>query len=267
MFTLRDVVSETNGDADEANVSSPSPVSSSPRGWYEIAKGEFEMGCNPTSRSDCDASALTPRKVTLDAYRIDSTEVTVAQYKECVQEEGCTVDGLDSDPVNCNWTQPGRDQHPVNCVSWAQASAYCTWLGGALPTEAQWERAARGTDGRRYPWGDDEASCSHAVMSDDQGQGCGRNQTWHVGSKPQGASPIGALDMAGNVREWVADWWSPRVAAASHNPTGPRYGTLRVVRGGGWQGEVAPLRAYHRHRQDPDKGAVDIGFRCTRRIP
>lgn len=144
--------------------------------------------------------------------------VTVAQYKKCTTDGGCTEP--DSGPF-CNWNAKGRDNHPINCVDWYQATQYCEWAGKRLPREAEWEKAARGTDGRKYPWGDDEfaeALKRRANIADEDARsalGCdgiplvaagyhdGFVTTAPVGFFPDGASPYGARDMAGNVMEWV----------------------------------------------------------------
>jgi formylglycine-generating enzyme required for sulfatase activity/tRNA A-37 threonylcarbamoyl transferase component Bud32 len=250
--------------APSAAPTASAPLISATGPWASIAGATFAFGCDPTSRSDCDAETLAPRQLTLDAYRIGRREVTVAEYRRCVEEEGCTVDGLTTDPVHCTWGDDAAAQMPLNCVSWGQASAYCKWAGGALPSEAQWEHAARGEDGRRYPWGDDEPSCSHAVIADVQGPGCGRSNAWQVSSRPQGNSPRGTFDMAGNLREWVADWHAPKLLTDAP-ATGPASGSERVIRGGGWKSEIRALRSYHREHEAPEQRAADLGFRCMRR--
>jgi formylglycine-generating enzyme required for sulfatase activity len=266
VMLLRGMVDSPSPTQSTTKIAPPAPTA--PVGaLLEIAGGTYDLGCNPTDKSDCDKSTMPSRSVVLSAYKIDRTEVTVARYRECVKDDDCTVDGLTDDPLLCNWTDQSRNDHPVNCVSWSQAQAYCEWAGGSLPTEAQWEHAARDKERRRFPWGDEPATCRHAVLADDQGDGCGREQTWHVGSKPQGASRSQALDMAGNVREWVADWWSPRVAPdLGRNPPGPKWGTDRVVRGGGWRDEPDALRTYHRSYMNPDVRSPDLGFRCVRKV-
>ncbi|MCA9620974.1 MAG: formylglycine-generating enzyme family protein, partial [Myxococcales bacterium] len=232
----------------------------------DIPAGSFRMGCDDVRETDCKSDTLPAREVTLRAFRINRREVTVAQYAHCADDEACTVEGLTSDPVQCTWNARRDNEQPLNCVSYEQAAAYCKWAGGALPTEAQWERVARGSDERRFPWGSEIPECSHAVLRDTQGPGCGRNKPWPGESRPRGVSPFGAQDMAGNLREWVADWFSPRPTNESEDPTGPKSGTQRVVRGGGWQSEGASLSAYRREAADPEMRSIDLGFRCARRV-
>ncbi len=200
----------------------------------------------------------------LDAFRIDRTEVTVAQYRACVDDGVCRA----ADTVgSCNWGKSGRDGHPINCVDWKQARNYCRWAGKRLPTEAQWEKAARGTDRRFYPWGNARPSCRYVVMNDG-GRGCGTGSTMPVGSKPDGAGPYGALDMSGNVWEWVADRYAEDAyrSAGDRNPTGPSSGgSDRAFRGGSWNVIRAQhLRASHRLSVGPGYWNDFLGFRCVR---
>jgi len=228
-----------------------------------IPAGEFMMGCNEAVDPQCSGDEKPYHRVYLDAYYMDKHEVTVAEYRKCVNAGGC------KDPVTgqyCNWGQSGREGHPINCVDWNQAQDYCSWAGKRLPTEAEWEKAARGTDGRKYPWGNETANCQYAVM-DDGGSGCGRNSTWPVCSKPQGNSPYGLCDMAGNVWEWVQDWYDENYYQGSpaNNPKGPSSELSRVLRGGSW-GLSHPeyLRASFRFRIEPTFWFYNYGFRCVR---
>lgn len=222
-----------------------------------VTGGPFLMG---SAESDKLASSdeQPQHSVSLDAFWIDKTEVTNAQYKRCVQALACTASSFADDATF------GGDSEPVVGVSWYDAKAYCQWAGAALPTEAQWEKAARGTDGRIYPWGNQPPTCDYAVMYDARGNSCGKgNATWPVGSKPQGASPYGALDMAGGVWEWVEDWYDGYPEATYRDD---HYGqTYKVVRGGCWYDDASAVRVTERYRRLPGKPTdyTEFGFRCV----
>ena len=205
-------------------------------------------------------------RVTLSAFGIGKTEVTVGQYKACVRAGTCTAPAAGR---SCNWGQSGRAEHPINCVDHGQATAFCRWAGGRLPTEAEWEYAATsGAKRWKYPWGDEKASCARAVM-DHGGNGCGSGHTLPVCSKPAGSSAQGACDLSGNVWEWVSDWYGGYPSSAQHNPQGPTTsGSYRVSRGGGW-GSASPsyLRARNRDRLTPGYRLGHLGFRCARTYP
>jgi formylglycine-generating enzyme required for sulfatase activity len=219
-----------------------------------VPAGEFTMGNNDRAR---DAPA---HPVYLDGYWIDRTEVTNAQYRLCVQAGACRA------PTTCRWGQPtfddgARANHPVVCVSWNDAQAYCQWTNAQLPTEAQWEKAARSTDSRAYPWGNAGPDCSRAQYRD-----CGAH-TVAVGGKGAGASPYGALDMAGNVWEWTADWHADDYYSRSpyENPPGPGPGSGKLMRGGSWDAGTDEIQTTFRNAIEPGLMADDVGFRCARR--
>jgi formylglycine-generating enzyme required for sulfatase activity len=219
-----------------------------------VPAGSFVMGCNERGDGECTADERPERAVEVKGFEIDKTEVTVAAYRVCVDSGPCSADGLEtaywksehhaSRDQNCNWARPSRNAHPINCVTWEQASAYCHWMGKRLPTEAEWEKAARGTDGRTYPWGNEAPSCDRANIS-----GCGEG-TEEVGGRVAGASPYGALDMAGNVWEWTSDWYE--------------VGTGRSTRGGSWNLAPANARASARFWGESGGRSPGDGFRCVR---
>ena len=228
-----------------------------------VPGGVFQMGsAESDSLAHFDEKPQHP--VTLDAFWVDRTEVTNAQYKKCVQAGACKPSEFPD-----SWGTNGDDQ-PVVGVSWYDAGAYCQWAGAALPTEAQWEKAARGTDGHIYPWGDNAPTCELAVMVEGGQEGCGKKPAWPVGSKPKGASPYGALDMAGNVGEWVQDWYDEHsyTAEAQTNPTGATKGTHKVLRGSSWYcTDARCVRAAFRDAYPPEKRNTGMGFRCVIAAP
>jgi eukaryotic-like serine/threonine-protein kinase len=215
-----------------------------------IPAGEFEMG------SESGATNERPtHNIFLDAFWIDRTEVTNALFLNCIEA------GICKDTTFLNLRNPAYAEHPVVWISRSQASSYCSWVGRRLPTEAEWEKAARGTDGRTYPWGEG-LSCQRANYRDCVGD------TTPVGSYQIGSSPWGVMDMAGNVWEWVADWYDENYYnySPSENPSGPSNGSYYIVRGGSW-------RYYYNWdvrttiRLEIGKSWVEnwnnIGFRCA----
>lgn len=230
-----------------------------------VPAGSYKRG----SRTG-DGDEMPVRTVFVSAFAIDRTEVTVSAYRRCVEAGRCTPPnttgqfcGGEFRSAN-NWIVGGRGDHPINCVNWQQANDYCAWKGMRLPTEAEWEMAARGTDGRKYPWGNDTPTCGRAVIRE-EGRGCGTNATMSVGSKPAGASPFGALDMAGNVFEWVQDKYNKNFYARgpTENPKGPPGGRKRVLRGGSWFNPAGTQRSSDRSFNPAGKAFVYVGFRCA----
>src|SRR5262249_30090026 len=258
-----------------------------PDDMVAIPAGTFQMG-SPDGVGDADEH---PRHaVTLSAYCIDRTEVTVAAYAACVTTSACSPP-----PLTVNWSSYSTDEvtrlsrwcnrsdrpdHPINCVDWNQAAAYCAWRDRRLPSEAEWEYAARGSDGRVYPWGNEPASANRLNAC---GTECiamatyagipwramhdlddGWQTTAPVGRYPDGKSPFGVLDMAGNVWECPGDWYGPSPTAAQTDPQGAA-GTSRVSRGGGWNsGAPDGARAADRDWLDPGVREAALGFRCAR---
>ena len=221
-----------------------------------VPAGEFTMG-SPEGEGDDDEHPQ--HTVYLSEFWMDQTEVTNERYGRCVAADACGASAYaEDDRFN------GADL-PVVGVSWYAAQAYCEWADKQLPTEAQWEKAARGTDGRGYPWGKtfDGKKLNYGGTDD------GWQHTAPVGSYPAGASPYGALDMAGNVWEWCQDWYGSDYYASSpqRDPQGPDFRDRRVVRGGSWGSYERLVRAAARYRYEPDFRSNGIGFRCVSLAP
>jgi formylglycine-generating enzyme required for sulfatase activity len=273
------------------------PKGQCPEGMTRIPGGDFFMGSDIKGALDNEKPV---HPVSLAPYCLDVTEVTTAKYAQCVAKGTC-LRALDNrwpapesmtaaqqaayDPL-CNLNQPAeRGAHPINCVGYQQAVDYCAGLGARLPTEAEWEFAARGSDGRTYPWG--EAAPGPELLN-----ACGAEclawgkankielsamykgadpfeTTAPVGSFRKGATVYGIMDMVGNVWEWVADWYGPYAAGAGRiaDPQGPPSGEQRVIRGGAWNAsEASWVRPTFRYRDAPEKRSYGIGFRCARTL-
>ncbi len=258
-----------------------------------VPAGEFHMGAVWT---EPDADNEKPlHAVYLDDFWIDQTEVTNAMFAKFVAATGYQTDAekagtgavwTASAPTlvwGANWRRPrgpgsnvyGLDRYPVVQVSWKDAEAYCQWAGRRLPTEAEWEKAARGTDERQYPWGNTPPTGQLANFADrnfwskwsDTATNDGYRYAAPVGSYPAGASPYGALDMAGNVWEWVNDWNVDTYyqRTPKRNPVGPKLGYLRTVRGGGWFDKASELSVFNRSTMlySPAQWSDFTGFRCA----
>ena len=211
----------------------------------QITGGSFRMGTAKGERTEQPVHT-----VTVAAFEIDATEVTVATYRRCVDAGRCR-------PVprgkTCSWSSTQHDDHPINCVSWFDADAYCKSVGKRLPTEEEWEYAARGAAGRTYPWGEapvEQRACWKRWAE--------REGTCRIGSHASGDSPEGVHDMAGNVWEWTASAWSADYKS-------PRDGSRKVMRGGGWGDSLSEnLRASSRGSRPTEHRSDTVGFRCVR---
>ena len=273
-----EVAADADGDADcnaaadadaEADAETDTDAPSCPDGMVLVPAGPFVMGSDPGE--GFEGYEEPEHVVTLSTFCIDLTEVTAADYRSCVRAGGCLPT-----PPRCE----RRDEHPVVCVKWPDAYSYCSWLGKRLPTEAEWEKAARGgcevvppascgfEDERTYPWGEDAPTCCHANY-------CGCIQpctggravagTDAVAARPAGDSPYGAHDMAGNAMEWVQDCWADSYSSVPpcSDPSGARLGEMGVLRGGAWILGPDSLRAAFRSRSDPGNASPWYGFRCA----
>ena len=236
--------------------------------WVWIPPGDFVMG-SPEDEPDRVADEGPQQHVTMvEGYLLAKHETVVQQYDACVASGSCTAaDGGTSHGGYCNGDKAERWDHPINCLDWDQARAYCAWYDGRLPSEAEWEYAARGGGHPVYPWGDTAATCEFAVM-EEGGDGCGEDRTWSAGSRsPAGDSRHGLVDMAGNVWEWTEDDWHdtydglPRDGLAWLES--PRT-TWRGIRGGGWGETQEHQRVAKRDREDMTNRAAGIGLRCVR---
>ncbi|HEX9996629.1 MAG TPA: SUMF1/EgtB/PvdO family nonheme iron enzyme [Abditibacterium sp.] len=234
------------------------PEVPAPEGMVLVEAGEFWMGTNDADRSNNNqrdnvpltANDARPRhRAQTGAFWIDKTEVTCAQYQKF-----CEATGFPTPPDWVNGTfAAGKADFPVTRVNWYEATAYARWSGKRLPTEAEWEKAARGAEGRLYPWGNDWDP-SRSVSSGDG--------PLAVGSRPTGASPYGALDMTGNVMEWTSSWFD----GYPNSPTSqPDFGTkFKVARGGAWMGNPTGSMAWYRSVNQPRSRIEWIGFRCVK---
>jgi len=229
-----------------------------------VPGGTFEMGGLP------DTEQFGPHPVTLDAFWIDQTEVTNAQFAAFLNDQGnqmgaeytwLEVEQIENAQIDLkdDLFQPeaGKADHPVVEVSWEGALAYCKWVGGRLPTEAEWEYAARGPAGYIYPWGNDAPTCERAQFG-----GCGDYSVPVGRFLGAGASWCGAEDMAGNVWEWTADWYGEYPSEPQTNPTGPETGERQVARGGSYASAPDTLHTAYRLSQ-PNSRNPHLGFRCA----
>ena len=234
-----------------------------------IPAGPFFMGVPKWAR-DGGLDEYPNHEVELDAYAIDKYEVTNGLYLEFIRATGHRTPSHPTDPSKNLWQGGLMPESiaslPVVNVDWFDADAYCQWAGKRLPTEAEWEKAGRGTDDRRFPWGNVEPTHRHLNF----------NQSWQgektfvpVGMYEKGQSPYGVYDMAGNVWEWVADWYDATYYSMSprRNPQGPSTGIRRVIRSSGWQVETPQVRIFTRIASDPLDRNHSTGFRCAATLP
>ncbi|MBS0150657.1 MAG: SUMF1/EgtB/PvdO family nonheme iron enzyme [Nitrospira sp.] len=231
----------------------------------EIPSGSFPMGVPPGDR-DGGRDEYPRHEVFLDPFLIDQFEVTNGRYIEFVKSTGHRVPQNPTHPTRNLWQDDtiteSVAERPVINVDWFDADAYCKWAGKRLPTEAEWEKAAKGTSDRRFPWGNVEPTAKHLNYNQ---RWIGEKTLMPVGSYEAGKSPYGVYDVVGNVWEWVNDWYDARYyeKSPSKNPTGPQEGTKKVIRGAGWQNETPTVRIFTRVDSDPTMRNESTGFRCA----
>ena len=235
--------------------------------WVSIPGGSFNMG---SDTGDDDEKPV--HRVTVSSFEMMKTEVKVEHFKICVASGKCKKKNFETkgESMYCNFGHKvffkigklslgDRDDHPMNCVNWRGAKEFCSWVGGRLPTEKEWEYVASGGEGRTYPWGETPSpSCDVAIMNDG-GNGCRKVKTWPVCSKPDGNSKHGLCDLAGNVWEWTEDCYSK-------NYTSEKDCSNRVLRGGCWVDDAKYVRASNRVGSDPSDRDNSNGFRCSRDV-
>ena len=233
-----------------------------------IPEGPFTMGCdfNHNAGFECVYDELPLHTVYTSAYYIDKYEVTNGQYM------GCVAAGFCEEPVykhsltrESYYGEPDFHDFPIIAITWFEANDYCHWVGGRLPTEAEWEKAAKGTRSKAFPWGDQMPDCDLANSYDNRTAQFCVGDTAKIGSYPAGASTYGVLDMAGNVWEWVNDWYSPEYYRYSplNDPEGIETGSDKVIRGGGYDYSWGKLRIPYRSNHHPNQRHLSFGFRCV----
>lgn len=229
-------------------------------GWRGIAAGIFEMG-----DAERGGSATPVRAVRIGRFGLMRSEVTVGQYARCIRAGACTPTQASS--PRCT-QQAGRNDLPINCVSAEQAATFCAWIGGRLPSESEWEYAARDRRDQPHPWGRWRApTCERVVMRDGEGAGCGRRAPWPVCSKPEGNTESGLCDMEGNLAEFTADCWHRDYHGAPGGGlpwTDGCHADAVVIRGGGFADDRKALHVAERRMRPGGAARVDVGFRCAR---
>lgn len=251
------------------NLPIPSPaIEIIPGEMVVMAGGSFMMGCNVENNADtgCPESELPYHEVVLSPYLIDRFLVTNAQYQECVEAGACEAPRSEASRTRESYySNPEFALYPVIFVAYDDAKGFCEWDGKRLPTEAEWEMAARSATDTLYPWGNEAPDCSLANSYNNANLSPCAGDTTMVGSYQAGSTADGVMDMAGNVWEWVADFYSVDYYANSplENPQGPESGVENVVRGSGWTGKWRTLKNNNRAYDLPFYNGNDLGFRCA----
>ena len=246
-------------------------------GSVTISAGSFKMGCDEEIEGSCPEDTVPLHEVSLSSYVMDKFEVPVELFELCMAENVCTNDNAEephyrtsAESDKCNIGNPDRLNHPANCVTWRGANAFCEWMGKRLPTEAEWENAAKSGKAQIYPWGNDPvASCDNTVMKG-SANGCGSNVTSPIGSKVAGVSEQGIFDLSGNVSEYTSDWYEKKFystedasKADPQGPAEPEKDKFKVIRGGSYLYGENRARASFRSSSNLADPAIDFGFRCV----
>lgn len=243
--------SGSSNPSNPSNPTNPAKTSNQPT-WIALPAGRVVMGC-VAGDTACFADELDRYNTNVGSFQMMQTEVTIDMYKKCVDAGNCTIPTDSYDTRFCNWGYPERGNHPVNCVDWQQANAYCKSIQARLPTAAEWEYAAKsGGQEQKYPWGNQTATCNQSIFAEvirDGSDGCYQNSTSPVCSKPAGNSVHGICDLAGNVTEWLSE---------AHNER------TKGVRGGSWRNADTYLRASKRDGNAPTYHGAVSGFRCVK---
>jgi iron(II)-dependent oxidoreductase len=256
-----------------------------PEGMALVPEGPFLMGISEDFHRFPERGLrfgeAPEHEVYLSTYAMDIYEVRVKDYQRCVEQGPCSEPRGQEHHMACNWGVAGLDEHPINCVDWFQAQAYCQWLDKSLPTEAQLEKAARGPNSTIYPWGNEpETSCEYAIMvevlrDERSGEitvrnGCGMERTWPVGSRPKGASVYDIMDLIGNVQEWPSEFYDMNYYRVSEyrDPQGPATGQFHAPRGGSWLSSpsLAPYGAMRFGAIPTERATTTVGFRCVKNL-
>jgi len=237
----------------------------------------FKMGCDPVKEGHCEEDNVPVHEPRLSEYSIDKFEVNVERFEQCIAAGFCSNSNADephyrtsSDSYSCNIGNSERKNHPANCVTWYGAKAFCEWVEMRLPTEAEWEKAARAGNVQIYPWGDSPApDCDYAIIKT-VSSGCGYGVTFPIGTTPLGISQLGLFDMGGNVSEYVSDWYQKDFysdpAAEDRDVKGPAQpgpDNFKVCRGGSYLYDERRVRTAFRSGCKMDDPAIDFGFRCA----
>ncbi|HOB71393.1 MAG TPA: SUMF1/EgtB/PvdO family nonheme iron enzyme [bacterium] len=242
-----------------------------------VPDGWFKMGCDIDKEGYCEEDNIPVHEPRLSEYAIDKFEVNTERFEQCIAAGACNNNNADephyrtsTETYSCNIGNSERKNHPANCVTWYGAKAFCEWAEMRLPTEAEWEKAARAGNVQIYPWGDSPVpDCDHAIIKT-VSSGCGYGVTFPIGTTPEGISQLGLFDMGGNVSEYVSDWYQKDFYSDPSaedrdvkGPDEPEYDKFKVCRGGSYLYDERRVRTAFRNACKLDDPAIDFDFRCA----